>query len=232
MRRTAGAAVDIADLNYAYVLRQLKLAAVFEVCELLRVREPYAHRDVGADGLVRALLDVHELIPVKLTAEVYGHALGTHVEADIIIAVLAVDKPGDDVFTRVVLHTAQALFGVKTAGNGQPRLERSVGIVQYLAAALLHIGDAHGADIPRVGKLPAALGEEGCPIKSHCPAALFPAAIEHLGFKGKHMAVDIIKLFGRHLHCSCLHCSMDKEYHPPAAQSRLLCNKNTLLPTH
>ncbi len=203
VRRTAGAAVDIADLNYAHILRQLKLAAVFEVRELLRVREPYAHRDVGADGLVRALLDVHELIPVKLTAEVYGHALSTHVEADIIIAVPAVDKPGDDVFARVVLHPAQTLFGVKTAGNGQPRLERSVDIVQYLAAALLHIGDAHRADIPRVGKLPAALGEEGRPIKDHRPPALLLTAIEHPGFKGEHVAVDIIKLFGRHVYCSC-----------------------------
>ena len=157
---------------------------------------------VSADGLVRALLDVHELIPVKLTAEVDGHALGAHMKADVIVAVLTVDKPGDNVLARVVLHPAQALLSIETAGNGQPRLERSVSIVQYLAAALLHIDDAHGADIPGVGKLASALGEESRPIKDHRPAALFPAAIEHLGFKGKHMAVDIIKLLSRHLHCS------------------------------
>ena len=203
VRCAACAAVDIAYLDYAHVLRQFKLAAVFEMRKLLRVREPYAHRNIGADSFVRALLNVHELFPVELTAEVYGHELGAHVEADVIIAVPAVNKSGDDVFARMILHPAQTLLCVKTAGNGQPRFKRRVGIVQYLAAELLYIGDAHGADISRVGKLAAALGEEGRPVKDHRPAALFLAALEYLGLEGEHVAVDIVKLLCRHLYCSC-----------------------------
>ena len=58
VRRTAGAAVDIADLNYAHILRQLKLAAVFEVCEFLSVREPYVHGNVGAVSFARCSMSM------------------------------------------------------------------------------------------------------------------------------------------------------------------------------
>ena len=116
VRRAAGAAVDVADLDDAHVLGQLQLAAVAQPRQLVRLREPCPDRQVGAHGLVRAALYVHELCPVQLAAEVDGHALDAHVEADVFVSVNIMHKAGDYVLAGMILHAAQALLAVNAAG--------------------------------------------------------------------------------------------------------------------
>ena len=191
VRRTAGTAVNVADLDDAHVLGQLQLTAVAQPRQLVRLREPCPDRQVGAHGLVRAALYVHELCPVQLAAEVDGHALGTHVEADVFVSVNIMHKAGDYVLAGVVLHTAQALLAVYAAGI-TPQRGGGGRIVYDLAAALLHVGHGDAADDAGVGELTAALGEEGGAIKDDAVAALKLAALQHLGLKFKHVAVKII----------------------------------------
>ena len=196
--RTAGAAVDTLYLHDTHVPRQLQLAAVLHGGESGAVGEEGPHRDVRAHGLVRAALDVRELLCRQLAAEVYRHALLAHVEAHVVVAVEAVDYTGDDMLTGVVLHAPQTLFTVHAAAHGGAGDEGRGGAVPDDAVTLMRVRDAHGAYIARVRALSAALGEEGRAVKGGEKTVSPRLAGRHHRLKFKKMAVEIIKLFGHY----------------------------------
>ena len=133
MGAAAGAQVDVPELHEAHRARQRFFAAVWEVRQLVRLREPCPNRQVGAHGLVRAALYVYELCPVQLAAEVDGHALGAHVEADVFVSVNIMHEAGDYVLAGVILHAAQALLAAFGAQAAQVCLQRQDG-AQPMAA--------------------------------------------------------------------------------------------------
>ena len=199
VRRAAGAEVDALDLHQAHRARQLLLAAVVERRELLRGGIPGADRQVRAHGLVGQGLDPPELLLVQLAAEVDGHALGAHMEADVVVAVEPVRDAGEDVLAGVVLHPAQALFGVDPPDHFRPGLDRAVGAVQDAPLALVHVRHARLAEDPGVGALPAALGEEGRAVELDQEALFVRLAGEHLRAEGEELRVFVIQPFRRHI---------------------------------
>ena len=191
MRRAAGAEVYLAYFHKAQSLRHLALTAVAELRQLLGGGKPRLHRKICAHRLVCKTLHVHKCLPVKLTAEIYGHTLGAHVEAHVFKPVLVVYDAGDYVLAGMILHTAQALLGVDAAGVAS-RLKGAVRKMQYLPAALLNVVYAQRADIARVGSLSASLGKEGRAVKNKRIARLQRPALQQLRLKFKDMTVLMI----------------------------------------
>ena len=207
MGRAAGAAVDPRDLHDAHVLRQLQLAAVEEARQLLRLGEPGPDGQVGPDGLVGQALDAHELLPAQLAGVVHGHAVGAHVEAHVVKAVLPVDEAGDDVLAGVVLHPAIALLPVHSAGKALPHGQGPVGIVEDAPLLFVHVQHPRLPDGAGVGRLAAALGEEGGPVQGDRPAALLLLAGRSPRRQMPQMAVDVIELSViRPPHSLCTQC--------------------------
>ena len=192
--RTAGAAVDPVDLHDAHRAVKLLLAAVFERGELLGRGIEDPHGDVRAYGQIGLVFDLAELLEAQLPVEVDGHAVRGHVEVDVLDAVFFVAQAGEDVLAAVVLHAAQALFRVHGAGV-MAGGKLAVAQMQDLAAALVHIEHARLADRSRVGRLAAALGEEGRAVEHDLPAALLLPRGEDPCLKFKQMAVQIIQFF-------------------------------------
>ena len=198
MGRAAGAAVDPRDLHNPHVLRQLQLAAVFQLLQRLPLREGAQHRQIVPHHFVGQGLHLHQLLPGKLPVKVDGHAVLPHVEAHVLAAVELMGQARDDVLAGVVLHSYKPLLPVYPAGQMGSHRQRLAAGMEDLPSPLLHIRHRRRADEAGVRLLAAALREKGGPVQNHCPALLVLAAVQHRGLKVKQVAVDIIEFLGCH----------------------------------
>ena len=104
----------------------------------------------------------------------------------------------EDVLAGVLLHTVQPVLHVQHALHGAAGLQGRIGQVgddPLPGLYVQHIGPAQGAP---VGRLAAALGEEGGLVQHHLkPALLFGrGAGQHVGSKAVQVGVVVVQAAG------------------------------------
>ena len=160
VRRTAGAEVIAGDFNQTQPLGNVQLAAIVERRRLGGGGEEGAYGEVFADGAVGGKLHRALRVLVEHAVIVHGHLLVAEVEADIIIAVQAVNQSRNDMLAAVALHPLIAQVKINFAGQHFAHGNRRARQMLHLAAALDRARDFGIADIAAVAALPAALGEK------------------------------------------------------------------------
>ena len=119
------------------------------------------HRQVGPDDAVGLGLGGGKPLGGDGQAGVQGGLLLADVEAHILTAEHPVQDAAEDVLAGVLLHTVQPVLHVQHALHGAAGLQGRIGQVgddPLPGLHVQHIGPAQGAP---VGRLAAALGEEG-----------------------------------------------------------------------
>ena len=210
MRATAGAEVGTTEVHDAYIAGERLFRAVVDRLQLFRGRPDRAHTTILEDDGIGLLLDRHQLLPAERAVEIDGHHV-THVEADIVIAIVAVHETGHDMLTGVVPAVAHAARPVDHAVNCLADRQRPVHGMQYadddiapciplLLTAhrvghrhLLHIQHGGLTDGTVVRILTTALRIEAMDAELDEPVPVRSGAARHLRVELLHIMILIIK---------------------------------------
>ena len=210
MRATAGAEVGTTEVDDAYIARERLLRAVVDRLQLFRGRPDRGHTTILEDDGIGLLLDGHQLLPAERTVEIDGHHV-THVEADIVIAIVTVHEAGHDMLPGVVPTVAHATRPVDDAVNRLADRQRPVHGMQYADddiapciplfftahrvghRQLLHIQHGGLTDGTVVRILATALRIEAMDAELDEPVSVRGGAARHLRVELLHIMILIIK---------------------------------------
>ena len=116
-------------------------------------------------------------------------------EADIAEPEIPVNKSGNDVFSRMVLHPSQSLFPVYLAENIPARFHISAAFMVYHSAFLKNVCYSYTGDVSRIRFLSATFREKSRSVEDR---EIFAFGIfltfKHSRAERKQMTVNIIQL--------------------------------------
>ena len=210
MGSTAGAEVSTTEVHDPDIAGEGLLRAVVDCLQLFRGRPDCGHATILEDDGIGLLLDQHQLLPAERTVEIDGHHI-THVEADVVVAIVAMHEAGHDVLTGVVpavSHTARPvdhavvrLTDRQCPVHGMQYADDDIApCVPLLLTArrvrhrqLLHIQHGSLADAAVVRILAAALRVEAMDAELDEPLSVRGGAARYLRVEILHIVVLIIK---------------------------------------
>ena len=111
MHSTAGANVVSLNSHDSDIFCQLKLASIAEIFQRFFIGIFTGEFCIFVNSLVSSFFNINQLFSCKLAVKVYSHVVA-EMKADILIAVKLMHDTGNNMLTRMVLHTPKTLFPV------------------------------------------------------------------------------------------------------------------------
>ena len=139
MCSTAGADICSREGYDTHLPVQFLLTAVFNTLYRFFVVYLNICNAIVPDNLIGFILNLTKLIHRKLTAQIDGDEITSHVETNILIPVLFMNETTDNMFSGMILHHVKPILPVDPSVNFGSFLQRLIRIVPNLAVLLMCI---------------------------------------------------------------------------------------------
>ena len=169
MRSTAGAHIRTRNRNDADRPGQLFFTAVIQCCKGLPVRILRQNFYILQYLLVRQVFRLLNLFCRQRSRKIDRHAVLSHMEADIRIAVGMTDDTGNDMFSGMLPHMHQPSVPVNGSMHAASNLQRGAAQMENYAVLFLYICHPGAAEYTEIAGLTAALRIKGGSIQNNLP---------------------------------------------------------------